>query len=301
MTDLWEPVSGVFWRTAPLMPDIGWSVDYGALFTTVVGALAGAGIGALAAGYISERNKLREQLIKEIRDTNAAIVLSLGVMNLGIGLKRQHINKLVKEYVEQREKCISIISLMASGQPQQEIPRINLLELQEVAPPVAHLQEIVLSRLTTAGRALAAVTELTDSVFNLNTALKRRNELISKFKKDDFPIGAKKEHFCFGLPYGNGQTNEEYGDSIKGIDLYSDDMVFFGVELCADLREHAELLIEKFNSKRLGGDKPNIVGVDLSAAYKEGLIPARENYESWTSGFQKTPRKKVKYRRFPWV
>lgn len=215
MTDLWEPVSGIFWRSAPLVPDIGWSVDYGALFTSVVGALAGAGIGAWTAGYISERNKVREQLTKEIRDTNAAIVLSLGIMNCGIALKKQHVKELQEDYDAQRGKCREIIVKMAAGHPQTEIPQINLLELQEIAPPVVHLQDIVLSRLSTVGRALSAATALTDAVVNLNTMLARRNELITRFKNNDFPPGASKEHFCFGLRYGNGQTNEEYGDSVK--------------------------------------------------------------------------------------
>ncbi|TEF29283.1 hypothetical protein IPC1486_06190 [Pseudomonas aeruginosa] len=197
MADLWEPVSGVYWSTAPLLPSVGWSVDYGALFSTIIGALAGAGIGALAAGYISEKQKTREQLTKEIRDTNAAIVLALGVMNCGIALKRQYVKSLKEDYDEQRKKSREIIARMASGEPQTEIPTINLLELHEIAPPVANLQEIVLSRLSTAGKSLASVTALTDAVINLNTALKRRNELITRFKNKDFPPGARKEHLCF--------------------------------------------------------------------------------------------------------
>lgn len=297
MTDLWEPVSGVFWRTAPLLPSVSWSVDYGALFTTVIGALAGAGIGAWAAGYISEKNKLREQLTKEVRDTNAAIVLALGAMNCGISLKKQFINTLKDDYEEQRKKCWEIMSAMAAGQPQSEIPRINLLELQEIAPPVVHLQEIVLSRLSTAGRALASATELTDAVINLNTALKRRNQLINQFKNNAFPPGARKEHFCFGLPYGNGQTNEEYGDSIKGMSLYSDDIIFFGSELCADLGEHGELLVKRFKRSRLRGQTPEINQVDLSEARKAGWIPDSEAYKAWTSGFA---TKKVEHRRRWW-
>ena len=294
MSDLWEPVSGVFWRTAPLLPSVNWSVDYGSLFTTIIGALAGAGIGAWAAGYISEKNKTREQLTKEIRDTNAAIILALGVMNSGISLKKQFINLLKKDYEEQREKCWEIMKKMAAGQPQSDFPKINLLELQEIAPPVTHLQEIVFSRLSTAGRSLASATELTDAVINLNTALKRRNQLITQFKNNDFPPGARKEHFCFGLPYGDGQTNEEYGDSIKGISLYSDDIIFFGSELCADLQEHGESLVNMYRRNRLGGQTPVINQLDLSEARKAGWIPDAEDYKAWTSGFE---TKKKEHRR----
>jgi len=301
MADLWEPVAGVFWKTAPLLPSIEWSVDYGVLFTTIVGALAGAGIGAWAAGYIAEKNKTREQLTKEIRDTNAAIVLALGVMNSGVSLKKQHVRALKEDYDKQRKKCREIISIMAAGQPQTEFPKINLIELHEVAPPVAHLQDIVLSRLSTAGRALATATALTDSVINLNTALKRRNELITRLKNKDFPPGARKEHLCFGLRYGDGETNEEYGDSITGISLYTDDIIFFGSELCADLGEHAKLLVERFKTRRLGGQTPEINTVDLSGAREAGWIPAAEAYEPWTSGFKKTQKEQLKRWSFAWL
>ena len=219
-------------------------------------------------------------------------------MNLGVSLKRQHVKALVEDYLEQREKCHKIIAKMKSGGVQSEVPKINFLELQELAPPVIHLQEIVLSRISTAGRALAAVTALTDAVINLNCALKRRNDLIKQFKKDDFPVGARKEHFCFGLPYGDGVTNEEYGDSIRSISSYTDDVIFFGSELCADLHEHAELVVEQFRSRRLGGKTPNVNRFDLSEAREAGLIPSAEGYESWTSGFKKAPNEQTRRRRF---
>jgi cell division protein ZapA (FtsZ GTPase activity inhibitor) len=270
------------------------------LFTTIVGALAGAGIGAWAAGHISEKNKAREQLTKEIRDTNAAIMLALGVMNCGVKLKKQHVKALKEDYEEQRKKCREIKAKMAAGQPQTEFPKMNLLELHEIAPPVAHLQEIVLSRLSTAGRALASVTELADAVINLNTALKCRNELITKIKHNDFPPGARHEHLIFGLPYGNGQTNEEYRDTVDGISSYTDDIIFFGSELCADLCEHAEVLIIRFKKSRLGGQTPEVHEVDLSGVHQGGWMPVAERYVDWTSGFQKSSKEPRKRRWFSW-
>lgn len=169
-----------------------------------------------------------------------------------------------------------------------------------IAPPVAHLQEIVLSRLSTAGKALASVTALTDAVINLNTALKRRNELITRFKNKDFPPGARKEHLCFGLHYGDGESNEEYGDSVNAISLYTDDIIFFGSELCADLGEHAELLVERFNRRRLGGQTPAVNRVDLSRARQAGWIPAAKAYEAWTSGFKTTQKEQRKRWGFVW-
>ncbi|WLG70030.1 hypothetical protein [Pseudomonas brassicacearum] len=299
MTELWEPVGGIFWSTAPLLPHLNLSTEHVALLTSIVGALAGAGIGAWAAGHISEKNKTRDQLTKEIRDTNAAIMLALGVMNAGIGLKRQHIKPLKESYDEQREKVKRIIAEMAKGQQQIDFPQINLIQLPEIAPPVIYLQEIVLSRLSTAGRALASVTQLTDAVSNLNVMLKQRNELIRKMKNGEFPVGAKKEHLCFGLRYGNGETNEEYHDSVQGISSYTDDIIFFGSELCLDLLEHADLLVGRFK-KRLRGPVPEINKIDLSKARLDGWIPDGEGYKNWTSGFRTTRKAQRKRWLFFW-
>ena len=300
MSALWEPVSGAFWSTAPFLPSMGWSVDYGALFTTLVGALAGAGIGAWTAGWISEKNRVRELLTKEIRDTNAAIVLTLGVMSDGVSLKKNHVTPLAEDYFAKRKKCEETMAQMALGHPQTEFPRINLLEFPEIAPPIFHLQEIVLSRLSTAGRALACVTTLNDAVININTALKRRNDLIIKFKNNDFPPGATREHFCFGIRYGKGETNEEYQDSIMGISFYTDDVIFFFFFLCTDLVAHGELLVKRFKKRRLGVPTPEIHTVELSGLRKEGWIPDAAKYEDWTSGFQTSKKEKQRWWKFTW-
>ncbi|MNE83739.1 hypothetical protein D3C80_1805810 [compost metagenome] len=119
-------------------------------------------------------------------------------------------------------------------------------------------------------------------------------------KNKEFPPGASKEHLCFGLPYGDGETSEEYRDLIIGTSFYTDDIIFFGSELCADLCEHGEMLVERFNNNRLGGQAPVIHQVDLSGPRQAGLIPAAEEYEAWTSGFQKTPKEPRRRRWFAW-
>ena len=49
-----------------------------AFFASLVAALAGAFAGAFAAQRIAERGKHREELLREIRNTNAAIAVAYG-------------------------------------------------------------------------------------------------------------------------------------------------------------------------------------------------------------------------------
>jgi bifunctional pyridoxal-dependent enzyme with beta-cystathionase and maltose regulon repressor activities len=69
--------------------------------TSLVGALAGAGAGALAAQHIVERSKLRDELLREMRNTNAAIALAFSVTNTFLALKHQHIKALKENFDKQ--------------------------------------------------------------------------------------------------------------------------------------------------------------------------------------------------------
>ncbi|TSD75209.1 hypothetical protein FFI16_001845 [Pseudomonas sp. KBS0710] len=287
MPNQWEPISLFYWRTTQLLPDFGWSADYGLLLTTIIGVLAGTVIGAGVIGYITKKNKIREQLTKEIRDTNAAIALALAITKCTINLKRKYTKPLDENYYSARGKNLDIVARAQAGLLQNEATQINLVKLDPIAPPTALLLDIVSSRISASGRALAVVSELNGAITNLNTVLKRRNDLIENLKKNDLLHDVTEEYFYLGLRYANGQANEEYRDSIVGISNYTNDVIFFGSTLCDDLRDHAELLVTSFNKKRLGKNPPDINEFDLSVAREEGWIPSSEDYETWTTSFRK--------------
>ena len=58
-------------------------------FISVTGAFAGALGGAWAAQRIAERARSKDELLKELRATNASILLSFGICNTLIITKRQ--------------------------------------------------------------------------------------------------------------------------------------------------------------------------------------------------------------------
>ena len=66
--------------------------------TAALGALAGAAGGAYAAQRIAERAKVREQLLQEARNSNAAIDLAHQICSTYLGLKEQHVRALKRTY-----------------------------------------------------------------------------------------------------------------------------------------------------------------------------------------------------------
>jgi hypothetical protein len=68
-------------------------------FTAIAGACADAFAGAYGAQRIVARGKEKEELLAEIRNTNAATVVALGICNTFLAIKKQHV-KWLKETFE---------------------------------------------------------------------------------------------------------------------------------------------------------------------------------------------------------
>jgi hypothetical protein len=64
------------------------------VFTAIAGSCAGAFFGAQAAQRIVARGKERDELLTEIRNTNAATVVSFAICNTFLALKQQYIKPL---------------------------------------------------------------------------------------------------------------------------------------------------------------------------------------------------------------
>lgn len=87
----------------------------------------------------------------------------------------------------------------------------------------------------------------------------------------------------FGLKRRDGHTDSLYHDSMVAITQYTDDVAFFAAELADDLQAHAARVREKL--LKLAKEASKVSTVDFSGPRASGLMPPRENYESWLSGF----------------
>lgn len=67
------------------------SAFFTAIFTAIAGSFAGAFAGAVAAQRIADKTRNKDELLKEIRATNAATMIAFGVCNSILLAKKQHI------------------------------------------------------------------------------------------------------------------------------------------------------------------------------------------------------------------
>ena len=260
--------------------------DFGnSAFTT---SLAGAFAGAYAAQKIAENSKVRDELISEIRFTNNGLVLALTISNLAIAIKKQHVSKLKASYDADVARAKAHMARVRSGTIGHNSPltlSMDFITLQEIAPPIAALHDIVLGKIATSAKAIATVTALADGITNLNAALRRRNDLITDYKAKKFPDGARIQDLYLGLEYGDAKVNNEYGNTLHGIHSYMDDVIFFGMTLCEELQRHGQRVMSN-NKKNLKGATLDLVEVDFQPAKELGLIPNDDDYKEWASGMR---------------
>ena len=72
-------------------------------FLTLTGTFIAAFAGAYGAQYIIEKIKKKENLIKEIRNTNAALTTAFSICNTSLSLKKQHVKSLKENFDKQRK------------------------------------------------------------------------------------------------------------------------------------------------------------------------------------------------------
>lgn len=256
-----------------------------AFASAFLSALAGAGLGVWGAQRVAERANRAKELLESLRQANAVIVLATTIANHAFSLKRQYINPLSERYFKDREIALSHQASILKGEsPEPVVFQAEMTKITPVVVPIDALKNLVYSAQLMPGRALALVAVVEQTVSELTHAIGLRTDLIDAFRSESLP-----EHiFCFdyyGMRREDGNTNSLYHDAMVAITKYTDDLGFFAVELADEMQLHARAVREKL--VKLHKDAPMANSVDFAAARESGLIPPRENYESWLSGFKK--------------
>lgn len=239
-----------------------------------VGSMAGAAGGAWAAQFIAERSKGREELLKEIRNTNAAITLAFGMTNTFLNIKMQHVEMLRNKFNEDRQRLLKV--QMETG-PQPKIfefqADVQFLHMPKV--PMRQLLKLAFENISTPTRAISLVEALDRAVHALEQMLAMRNALIEEFRQG-FPPPA-----YFGLKVGD-RIDNRYASSIDGIYGYTDDCIFFSKLLSEDLTRYGNKLKDRL-PRRWFSTAPHIASADFSPAQK--FIPPDSNYPSCKTSF----------------
>jgi len=139
-----------------------WKALNSSLASSLVVAFTGSLFGAYTAKRIAERAKLKDDLLKEIRNINAASIIAFGITNSHIAIKKQHVRGLYKRFHDKRQELIDIRNKNERGELKQKVVFNFQADFESLAPlaqPIGALQNLIFDKLTSTGKvALLAAT-----------------------------------------------------------------------------------------------------------------------------------------------
>ena len=265
----------------------GWQFLNSNIIIAIVGGFAGAIGGALGAQRIVERSRKREERLKELRYTNAAIMVAHTICNAALALKKQHVQPMREEFLKLRA---DLEAFKAKRDAKQIAPDVEFHLQMDMrtypAPivPIETLKHIVFQEISAVGRPLALVAVIEQSLIGLSGAIAKRDQLIQRFVSGEIPEN-KHAHFYFGLPLQGGHLNQEYPDLVEAIYSYVDDLAFFSYQLCSDLMKHGAKVREALIIKKPSKQVPHVSEADFSGPLKSGLLPPDSQYGDWVNAF----------------
>lgn len=258
-----------------------------------VGALAGAAAGGLAAQRVIEKYKLRDELLKEIRNTHAAMMVSFTVCNTSLLLKKQLVQPMFDTFCDAHTDFLKYSSEHESGQRKGSAQYRFLMDMQEYMAPVLPtetLKTLVFDRVNAFGRPLTLVAQIENASAGLSAAITKRARLIEGFKTSSLDPGLLALTY-FGEKLPTGHTPREYADIVEVIHSYTNDLIFFSGLLTTDLATHGKARNETF-TKKYGKGAPTIDPPDFSGPKRSGLYPPESDYSallSWVVEKSPTP------------
>jgi len=181
--DIQRTAGHVMARNAHLIWDFLNSNFGTALVTAAAGAAAGAIAGALLAQMIAGRAETRSAQISEIRSTNAAALLAVGIVNSFIGQKRQFVLPMVHDLEETGERFTAwLAKVQSTPQPEPFEFRTVFRTFGPVQMPIEHLREILFNRIASDSFTLTVYQLLDQAIANSQDALARRNAMVEEFR-----------------------------------------------------------------------------------------------------------------------
>jgi hypothetical protein len=265
---------------------------FGSAFAVAaVGSGLAAFAGAVAAQRIIERSKQREDLLREIRNTNASIMVAFSISNSLLSLKKQHVKSLRDTFETQ---VVTFACHQTRVLLRRPVPLAIHFDFRSLSPPelpLDVLQTQVFEKLSLTGRALGLMTALRQSATGLSQSIIARNELVAKFRSRQVVNSIELLPEYLGLPQGRKQViDQNYPDYVKAIYAQTDDGIFFSNLLAKDLMEHGKKIAARFKAT-FGEGAPNINALVYEEARVAGLMPDESNYADWLTMFLKAPPK----------
>ncbi len=257
-----------------------------------VGGFTGAIGGALGAQRIAERSRKREERLRQLRYTNAGIMVAHTICNAALALKKQHVQPMREAFLKSKAALEAFKAQRDAGQIAPGVEFHVQMDMRTYPAPIVPidtLKHIAFQEISAVGRPLALVAVVEQSLIGLCNAIAKRDQLIHRFETGEIPEN-KQAQYYFGLPLQGGHINQEFPDLVEGIYSYVDDLAFFSYQLCSDLMTHG-VKVRAALTKKPSKQVPHVSEADFSGPLSSGLIPPTSQYADWVNSFEEKTEK----------
>jgi hypothetical protein len=231
-------------------------------------ALAGAFGGAVAASKFASRQQKRDDLVRIVNETNAAISISYSACEAYLTHKLILIDDLTNAY---HRDFAAYRELQSEGPDRWPSISLNMTEPTLGQVQCSALQDLVF-RIPSTTAVIRLVAILNHRNATLHGHMVERNELIRAMRLLDAP---DRTALFFGLAKKDGFTDKTYPHLVDSLSELITDCIFFSWLVC-------ELLQAEGIRIRGGrGWLPPIVPASFERQVADGVIPDPENYAGW--------------------
>lgn len=246
--------------------------------SSLIGATAGACLGAYAATRFAEKSQREALKLQDLRKINSGVALAGAIANDSINFKKQLTLGLIENYLKDRINYQNTIAEIEAGNP---IPRIEiqlcLISLTFFKHEADELRSLIINVISPEANIIMATMLMWQSLHSLERAINHREaEILSIKKLLNKPKDENIFNIYFGIEGRSGNTERGYSDSMEIISDMLDRSIFFSKYIAEKLSERGCTL-----SSQLGKKDYPATTWDFSDAVNQKLIPDKSNFPDW--------------------
>ena len=250
------------------------------LVSTLVSAFAGAA----GAQWISERRRYKDNLEREFRLNNAAIVITFNIANSLFTFKKQLCKPMHDTFKKQIEELNRHRNKNHSGGDIFDF-QASLTKFDPPLFPFDQLEKILLGNVNLDQVTLTFFFQLKGSAQILTDAARARNQWIDSFQSRKQKDASYIASLYFGIPDPLGHQDTTHPDLVDGIYDTNDSCIFFSTKLAELLVDHGELIKRRAKKK-----KWKIININWNESLKYNLLPDDNEFLSWANMIEKGPK-----------
>ena len=247
--------------------------------SSVVGALAGAFFGALAATKFAARSEVERVKLQDLKRNNSGVVLATSIANHSLTFKKQLVREVVLQFSKDRERYQEFLEELKAGKPMRQFEvQYDFRNITFFKHESEELRSLLLNEISPEPKTTMAAMQLWQSLHSLEISINQRLvemqrliQLRGTVSEDEYA------HVYFGLMSDAGNIDERYSDTMDAIQELLDSAIFFSTHIADKLSERGKELSIKLGRKAV---KP--VTWSFEGIIDQDLLPDPSEFSDWT-------------------